>query len=73
MAKRMSGDDWRRLLAAVVMEFGTRKVIGPYILIIPPRALRQVSDEGKLSAIELASGGRLLTYTPSTPAPKPRR
>jgi hypothetical protein len=75
MAKRTGGgeQDWRLLLAAAVVEFGTRKVVGPYALTIPRRAFRHVTGEGTLSVTDLANGNRLLTYTPPRPAAKPKR
>ena len=76
MAKRSDGGgehDWRRLLAAVVAEYGTRKAIGPYTLTVPRRALGAAAGEGTLAAVELPNGDRLLTYSPPKPAPRPKR
>jgi hypothetical protein len=74
MAKSIGGQpDWRELLAAAVVEFGTRRVVGPYALTIPRRAFRHVTGEGTLSVTDLASGDRLLAYTPPRPAAKPKR
>ena len=80
MAKRTGGTaaaepDWRLLLAAAVMEYGTRRVIGPYTLTIPKRAIGAASAEGTLSETQLPNGIRLVRYTPprETPAPKPKR
>jgi hypothetical protein len=74
MAKRTGGEvdaaDLRRLLVAAVVEYGTRKLIGPYTLAIPRVA---DADGGKLATLELADGRLLLTYTPPRPAPKPKR
>ena len=68
MAKRTgggrNGTDWRHLMAAVVVELGTRKVVGPHALVIPRRALRAVAGGGTLAATDLPNGGRLVTYTP---------
>jgi hypothetical protein len=64
------GNDWRQLLAAAVVEYGSRKVVGPFALTIPRRALRHVTGEGTLSVTDLANGSRLLTYSPPRPAPK---
>ena len=52
------------LLAATVIEHGSRRVIGNYTLTIPNRALRTATPEGVLSETELPNGDRLLTYTP---------
>ena len=70
-----SGADWRLLLAAVVVEYGTRRVIGAFTLTIPRRSLRAASAEGTLAETELPNGDRLLTYTPprQEPKPKPKR
>jgi hypothetical protein len=75
MAKSTSGGEgeWRQLLAAAVVEFRTRKVVGPYALKIPRRAFHHVTDEGTLSVTDLANGDRLLTYMPPRPAAKPKR
>ena len=56
--------DWRLLLAAAVVEHGTRRVVGPHVLAIPRRALRAAADAGKLTETELPNGDRILTYTP---------
>ena len=74
MAKRTggtaaAGPDWRLLLAAAVIEHGTRRVIGPYTLTLPKRAIRAASAEGTLAETELPSGDRLLTYAPPREAP----
>ena len=58
------------MLAAVVVEFGTRKVVGPHALTIPRRALRAVTDDGKLATMTLPNGDRLLMYTPPQPPAK---
>jgi hypothetical protein len=79
MAKRTGGGevdaaDLRRLLVAVVVEYGARKLIGPYTLAVPRRALHVAGAEGgKLATLELADGKLLLTYTPPRPAPKATR
>jgi len=76
MAKRTGddgGNDWRQLLAAAVVEFGTRKVVGPYALKIPRRAFRDLADDAKLAVMELPNGDRLLTYSTPRPPPKPKR
>ena len=58
-----------------MVEFGTRRAVGPFYLIVPRRALRAASAEGTLTEAELPNGDRLLTYTPprETPVPKPKR
>ena len=82
MAKRtgggeVNGTDLRRLLIAAVVEHGNRKLVGPYTLTIPPRALRVADAEGgNLATLDLPDGNLLLTYTPprpARPAPKPKR
>jgi len=81
MAKRngggeIGGEDLRRLLVAALVEYGGRKVVGPYTLAIPRRALRAADAEGgRLATLELREGGLLLTYTPAreTPKAKPKR
>ena len=63
MAKRngggeIGGEDLRRLLVAAVVEYGGRKVVGPYTLAIPRRALRVADTEGgRLATLELREGG----------------
>ena len=78
MAKRTGGGevdaaDLRRLLAAAVVEYGKRKLVGPYALTIPGRALRKADAGGNLATLELSGGGLLVTYTPPRPAPTPKR
>jgi hypothetical protein len=77
MAKRTGGGkgdpDMRRLLAAAVIEYGTRRVVGPYVLTIPRRSLRLVSTGGRLAEYELPGGGVVVTYTPPRETPKPKR
>ena len=69
MAKRTGGGDkgepdWRTLLAAAVVEHGTRRVVGPYVLTIPRPAFSSVAAGGELHETELPNGDRLLTYSP---------
>jgi hypothetical protein len=80
MAKRTGGTaaaepDWRLLLAAAVIHYGTKRVVGPYVLTIPKRAIAAASAEGTLAETELPNGDRLVRYTPprETPVPKPKR
>jgi hypothetical protein len=74
MAKRTGGDgmDLRRLLIAAVVEHGNRKLIGPYTLTIPRRALHSADAGGNLATLEVR-GGLLVTFTPERPAPKAKR
>ena len=73
MAKRTGGDsmDLRRLLTAAVVEYGTRKQIGPYALTIPHRALRTADAGGNLATLEVREG-LLVTFTPERAAPRPK-
>ena len=79
MAKRTRGTvaepDWRLFLAAAVIEYGTRRVVGPYVLTIPKRALRAAGEAGTLAETDLPNGDRLVMYSPprEPPAPKPKR
>ena len=38
---------WQTLLAAAVIEFGTRRAVGPYRMKIPARALRAVTPRAR--------------------------
>jgi len=71
MAKRTVGDgmDLRRLLIAAVVEHGNRKLIGPYTLTLPRRALREADAGGNLATLDVG-GGLLVTFTPERLAPK---
>jgi hypothetical protein len=71
MAKRTGGDGMglRRLLIAAVVEHGNRKLIGPYTLTIPRRALRTADAGGQLATLEVG-GGLLVTFRPPRPEPK---
>jgi len=53
--------DWRLLLAAAVIHYGTKRVVGPYVLTVPKSALRAA----------VVPGGVVGTYTP--PGRRPRR
>ena len=64
----------RRLLVAAVVEYGNRKVVGPYTLAIPRRALRAADvNGGNLATLEMGDGKLLVTYTPARPPPKAKR
>jgi hypothetical protein len=63
----------RRLLVAAVVEYGNRKVVGPYTLAIPRRALRVADADGSLATLEMGDGKLLVTYTPARPPPKAKR